>query len=124
MDRRQDDDRRKVDRFSSPPIREHFRQINICARFLFVLTFAGAIFALVRGFSLGGAVEISFGFFLAFIFTLLTVFLYRYSVAIQDYLYNESLGNLDKAMERQSVFWMVTAFMSVVWTLVFFVFNS
>jgi hypothetical protein len=124
VDRKQEEDRRKTERFSSPPIREHFRQINICVRFVFVLTFAGAIFCLVRGFSLGGAEEISFGFFMAFVFGLLTTFLYRYSSGIHDYLYNESIGNLDKAMERQAVFWMIATFMAVIWTLVYFVFNS
>lgn len=124
MDRRQEEDRRKVDRFSSPPIREHFRQINICVRFLTVLTFGGSVFCIVRGVATGGAVEISFGIFMGFIFALLTAFLYRYSVAIHDYLYNESVNNLDKAMERQSVFWIVTTFMAVVWTLVYFVFSA
>ncbi len=124
MDRRQEEDQRKTERFSSPPIREHFRQINICVRFLYVLTFSGSGFCLVRGIALGGAVDISFGFFMAFIFGLFTAFLYRYSSAINDYLHNESIGNLDKAMERQSVFWMISAFMSVIWTLVYFVFNS
>jgi hypothetical protein len=124
VDRRQEEDRRMAEPVSNPCVREHLRQINICLRFVFTMTFAGAIFSLVRGFSLGGADEISLGAFMAFGFGLITVFLYRYSSAIQDYLYSETTGNLDKAMERQSVFWMVSTFMAVIWTIVYFVFNS
>jgi hypothetical protein len=124
VDRRQEEDRRTTERYSSPPIREHCRQINICLRFLLLLAFAASIFCLVRGFSVGGVEEISLGVFLASIFGVVAAFIYRYSVALSAYLHHESVANLDRAMERQAVFWMVASFMSVIFTLVYFVFNS
>lgn len=88
------------------------------------MTFSACVYCLVRGFSIGGVEEISLGFFLAFIFGILTAFLYRYSVAINAYLYNESVANLDRAMERQSVFWIMAVFVAIIWTIVYFVFNA
>ncbi len=98
----------------------------MCLRFLLVLTFAGAVYSVVRGFVEAGstAVDTSFGLFMGFIFGFVTVLLYRYAAAIQDYLVNESLGNLDKVMERQSIFWIATSFLTLVWVIAFFIYSA
>lgn len=127
MDRREDsDDRRKVERISSPPVREHFKQISMCLRFLLVLTFAGAVYSVARGFVQAGAtaVDTSFGLFMGFIFGFITVLLFRYATAIQEYLATESVGNLDKVMERQSIFWIAISFLTLIWVIAFFIYSA
>ena len=123
MDRRAEEDRRKIERFTSPPVREHFKQIKICVRLFSVITFGGVNYSLINGVLSRSPADLTFGFFMAFIFTLLTAFLHRYASSISDYLENESIYNLDRAMERQSILWIVSMFLAIMWTVVYFVFN-
>jgi hypothetical protein len=60
---------------------------------------------------------------MAVMFGLITVALYSYSLAIQEFLNNESLSNLDRAMERQSVFWFLVFVLSFLYTIVYFIFG-
>ncbi|MEK6555119.1 MAG: hypothetical protein AABZ31_07765 [Bdellovibrionota bacterium] len=124
MDRRQEEDRRKVERFSSPPVREHLRQIAMCLRFLSVLTFSGEAYGLVKGVLSGISVDVAFGVFTAFVFGCITVLMHRYAAGIKDYLFNESVGNLEKAMERQAMFWIVLCFLALIGVVGFFVYMA
>ena len=124
MDRRQDDDRRKVERFSNPPIREHLRQIAMCLRFLSVLSFSAGAYALIKGVLSGISVDVAFGVFTAFVFGAVTILMYRYAAGIKDYLFNESVGNLEKASERQAMFWIVLCFLSLIAVIGFFVYMA
>ena len=122
MERRQEEDRRKVERFSSPPVREQMRQIGMCLRFLSVLTFSAFAYSLVRGFLSGTSTDVTFGVFVAFVFGCLTIVMHRYAAAIKDFLFNESVGNLEKAKERESVFWIVLCFLALISTVSFFLY--
>jgi uncharacterized MnhB-related membrane protein len=124
MERRQDgEDRRKIERFSSPPVRLHFRQINIFIHFLTILCFCGALYNIFHGIRLGTPVEITFGVFMAVIFGMLAAALYGYSVAIQAFLTNESISNLDRAMEKQSALWFLIFVLTLIYTIVYFIFG-
>lgn len=123
MDRRAEEDRRKIERFTSPPIREHFRQIKVCVRLFSIITFAAVIYSLISGVLSQSPADLTFGFFMAFVFALLTAFLHRYALSISEYLANESIYNLDRSMERQSILWIVGIFLAIMWVIVYFVFN-
>lgn len=114
MDRRAEEDRRKVDRFSHPQIQVHFRQTQFCLRFLVILTAIGAVFSVVKGLATGQSQDFAFGVFLATLLTCVLVLLHRYHIGIRDYLTNESVGNLDKVIERQFQFWMVFSFLAAI----------
>lgn len=115
MERRQEEDRRKVERVSNPAIREQLRLIGICLKVLMTVTLFKTVYHLVDGFSDGASTEVAFGLFLAVIFISIFILLFRYSAAIKDFLFNESYGNLEKAFERQATFWIATCFLSVIW---------
>jgi hypothetical protein len=124
VERRQDnDDRRKIERFSSPPVRAHYRQINIFIHFLTLLSFAAGVFHLGRGFYIGQPREVTMGVFMAVLAFVLTYFLFAYGKSLSDYLANESLGNLDRATEKQVALWFVISFLTVAYTLVYFIFG-
>jgi hypothetical protein len=124
MDRRQDDDRRKVERFSNPPIREHLRQIAMCLRFLSVLSFSAGAYVLVKGLMSGISSNVAFGVFTACVFAVFTVLMHRYAAGIKDYLGNESVGNLEKASERQAMLWIVLCFLAVIMCIGFFIYMA
>jgi hypothetical protein len=119
----QKEDRRKIERFTNPPVRSHFRQIHIIINFLTLLSFAGGVYHLARGFYHGDSDNIVMGVFMSVLAFVVTTFMFRYGTALRDYLSNESLGNLDRAMETQSALWFVIAFMSGIYTVIYFIFG-
>jgi hypothetical protein len=124
VDRRKDpEDRRKIERFTFPPVRSHFQQTR---RLVLVLAAFGSIagvWFLARGVYSGdpGAIALSLlpailSFMLAFVF-------FRYGRTLKIYLDTESLGSLDRAMEAQASLWLIVVFMIVVYQAIVWLFG-
>jgi hypothetical protein len=122
--REKSDDRRKIERFTNPPVRSHFKQIHLFINFLTVFTFSTGVYHVAMGFYKGDSGSVVMGIFMGIMAFVVTTFMFRYSRALKDYLANESLGNLDRAMETQSGLWFVIAFMTIIYTIVYFVFAN
>jgi len=124
VERRQDqEDRRKIERFSNPPVRSHFKQLHILVTYLLVIAFSAGVFHLARGFYFFSPEAISMGVFMAILAFVLTAFMYRYRVALGDYLAKESLGSLDRAMESLAALFFVIAFLATIYSLTYFIFG-
>lgn len=88
-----------------------------------VLCFLAGVYHLSRGIYIGESESIAMGIFLATMAFVVTTYLFKYSSALKDYLTKESLGSLDRAMETLSALWFVVVFLSVIYTVVYFIFD-
>ncbi|MEQ1664857.1 MAG: hypothetical protein ABL927_05725 [Bdellovibrionales bacterium] len=118
------DDRRKIERITSPQMKIHFQQIRWVMLFLAFLMIGSSIFNLVSGISsgimAGGSVlEFSSGFFVGVIFFTLAFVFWRYHHSIKLFLENESASNLDRMMERQTISWIVISLFSLLYVIKF-----
>lgn len=123
MERRNDsDDRRKIERFTNPPVRSHFRQTQILINIMSLFAFSAGIFQLGRGFYYGMPETVTMGVFKSVLAFVVTVFLIRYGKALTNYLANESMGSLDRAMESQAALWFIIFFLTIIYGITYFVF--
>ena len=97
--------------------------MQIFVNFLTVLAFSAGVYHLFLGFYHGHPDTVTMGVFMAILAFVLTYFLFGYGRSLQDYLANESLGNLDRAMEKQAALWFVIFFLATIYTVVYFVFG-
>lgn len=114
------DDRRKIERITSPQMKIHFQQIRWVMLFLAILMVGSSIYNLVSGIMAGGSVlEFSSGFFVGVIFFTLAFVFWRYHHSIKLFLENESASNLDRMMERQTISWIVISLFSLLYVIKF-----
>jgi hypothetical protein len=118
------DDRRKIERITSPQMRIHFQQIRWVMLFLAILMVGSSIYNFIGGVagslsSSGSVLEFSTGLFMGVIFFILAFVFWRYHHSIKLFLENESASNLDRMMERQTISWIVISLFSLLYVIKF-----
>lgn len=112
-DRRHElDDRRIIERFSSPHMNSHLKQLRWVLLFFTLFAGGAAIYNIVTAITLTG---ISYNVFCVFKFFTLGILFWRYYASVLLFLENESSSNLDRMMERQIVTWLAIAFFSAIY---------
>ena len=116
--RKKEDDRRVIERVSSPHMRLQYEHMRWLLLFL-TLVFGGiAIFNLI---SVSTVTEFTHGALTAVIFVILSVLMFRYYNAVLLFLANESSSNLDRTLERQATCWIAISFFVVIYITKYFV---
>ncbi|OFZ16930.1 MAG: hypothetical protein A2Z20_09500 [Bdellovibrionales bacterium RBG_16_40_8] len=119
--RRQDsDDRRIIDRVSNPHIRMHMGQLKWCLLIMTIICGGASLYNVIRAFL---RASMSYSIILSIVFFIIAFVIWRYYQAVLLFLQNESVSNLDRLLERQSIVWVATVFFSVVFSAVFFIFR-
>lgn len=123
MERRgADDERRKIPRFSDPVVKDYTRQVKTMMAVLCLLTFITAVYKLYVGVVVGTGKALSYALFVSVIFFLLTTFSFRYYQSLNDYIANESVTNLNRSMERLSLFLVLLCFCYILYAVVYAIF--
>lgn len=101
-------------------MRVHLQQIRWCLLYATILFGAAGIYNLTGG---GNVQEVAHGLFLGVVFFVLAAIVWNYYKAILLYLNNESSSNLDRAMERQLIFWVASSLFASLYAVIHFVFR-
>lgn len=119
-DRRHDaDDRRIIERFSSPHMNSHLKQMRWVLLFLILLSGGAAIY---NGITAVTRTGISYNVFCVVKFFTLALLFWRYYSSILLFLENESSSNLDRMMERQIIAWIAIGFFSSIYAVSIMIF--
>jgi hypothetical protein len=118
--RKENDDRRVIERISNPHMRVHFQQLRWSLLFMVGFFAAIAVYNVVNA----NSIEI-FAQRLVVISAcvLLVIFLFRFYQAVMMFLENESSSNLDRVLERQSITWILIVFCAVISAAIHFIFR-
>lgn len=119
--RKENEDRRVIERVSSPHMRIHLSQLRWCLLFMTCLLAAAAIYNILNIQSL---TALSSNLILAISFIVLAALVWRYYSLVLFFLENESSSNLDRVMETQSITWFGIAFFTVFFACVYFIFKT
>lgn len=119
--RKSANDRRIIERVSSPHMRLHLKQIRWSLLILTIVSGASALYFFSTG---NGVTEISYGVFVGIMFLVISSLIWRYYKSILLFVENESASNLDSTMEKQSTLWMAITFFSIVYTISYFLFRT
>ncbi len=104
------EDRRKIERFSNAAVVQNFGQIRNFTYAIMAIAFFKGVFHLYTGVSEGTPESLTYAIIAAILLFFMTGFLLRYSSALSAYLKNESVGNLERALEHQTQLFFVTTF--------------
>lgn len=121
-DGRSGEDRRVIERFSNPRIQSDLSQIFFWVRALATLIFVGAASRVAFSLYKGRVLEVAFESFFGVCMIIFSVLLFRYARSINNYLKNESIGNLEEAFENQHLFWKSLGIVMAIFVVVNFIF--
>ncbi|MCB0349686.1 MAG: hypothetical protein KDD38_00800 [Bdellovibrionales bacterium] len=118
--RKESDDRRVIERVSSPHMRVHLNQLRSCLLFMTFFLSATAIYNIAN---ISSFTEFSIQSILAITCIVLAVLVFRYYRLVLFFLDNESSSNLDRVLGIQSITWFALAFFAVFYASVYFIFK-
>ncbi len=101
-------DRRIIERFSNPRVSRDFELIKLWVRGMAFLILAGAIGNLVAALISVEPIAIAYEAFFSVFMLIFAVLLLKYAHAINLFLTNESVTNLEQSIELQLDFWQTS----------------
>lgn len=105
------DDRRKIARFQNSSVKNNFIYLRRWMLGFLVLSLIAGISTIVSG-MLHGATEFTRYLFIATFFFLAAIPFFQYSKAIQFYIDNESVTNLEGLSEKEVILWKTLGIIS------------
>ncbi len=112
-DEEENDDRRKIPRFSDSELNRTLNQTKLWLNVMYVTSIFIAIFEL--GYSLSHGLEnLTQGFFFGTVFIVMAIILWKCVYTIKLFLGNHSVSNLQRVHEQLSVFFAYIAVLAII----------
>lgn len=120
---RSGEDRRIIERLSNPRITEDFKHIQKWVRGMGLMILAGAAGKFLAALLQVEPMVIAYEAFFTVFMVIFAVLLFKYAYAIDLFLKNESVTNLETATERQHDFWRSTGIFAFIFIVVGLIFS-